>query len=237
MKYINILGALLIGLGIASCEKKEIELYGTDRYVYFTTEEEGFHETNANSDSTNISFFFYIEDDIQYPLEVGLTGAPLDKPATFKVVADTEKSDLPAELYEIPETFEFAAGQVLDTIHIRLKNDPRLLDRQYTLKIDIVDNENFKSHHGKNGRRILKISDIAEKPEWWTENPIEWNYLGEYSRLKYEHFMRATGISSLKGMDEGMIRVYSLKFKRYLENQDPAIIDEDGDPMSVEVIG
>ena len=237
MKSINLLGVLLIAICVASCEKKEIEVYGTDRYVYFTTAEHGFHDTNFTTDSTNVSFFFYLEDDIQYPLEVGLTGTPLDQPARFKVTANLKDSDLPTELYEIPETFEFGAGQVKDTIYIRLKNDPRLLERQYTLKVEILDNENFKSHHGINARRILKVSDIAEKPDWWTENPIEWYYLGEYSRKKYELFMRATGISSLENMDEGMIRVYSLKFKHWLENQNPAIIDEDGNPMTVEVIG
>ena len=237
MKYFYIWGALFMALFVASCEKKEIELYGTDRYVYFTFDKGGFYDSNLTTDSTMVSFFFYMEDDIQFPIEVGLTGKPLDKPATFKVVADKEKSDLPEELYEVPETFEFAAGQVKDTIHIRLKNDPRLLERIYTLKIEIVDNENFKTHGGVNARRFLKVSDIAEKPDWWTENPIEWNYLGEYSRKKYELFMKATGINSLKGMDEGMIRVYSLKFKRWLENQNPAIIDEDGNPMTVEVIG
>lgn len=236
MKFISALSLLYILL-LSACEKKEIPFYEGEHYIYFTTEEEGFHASNVTADSTIVSFFFYLEDDILYPIEVGLTGQLFEQPTKFRVVADREKSDLPEQLYELPETYEFAAGQVKDTIYIRLKNDPILLERQYTLKIDIVDSGEIHSHKGKNARRILKVCDIVSKPDWWVENPIEWYYLGEYSRKKYELFMTVTGVSDLSGLGEGKIRLLTLEFQHWLDNQNPKIKEEDGNEMKTEVIG
>lgn len=237
MNYLYITLFLFAGILLIGCEKKDIGLFGNEHYVYFTTEEEGFHASNATTDSTIVSFFFYMKDDIQYPIEVGLTGQSLDQNTKFKIVADKAKSDLPERLYDIPEFFEFTVGKVTDTIYIRLKNDPMLLERQYTLKLDIVDYGELRTHKGVNGRRILKVCDIAAKPSWWVTNPIEWYYLGEYSRKKYELFMQVTGVSDLGSLGEGKIRLLTLEFQHWLDSQNPKILEDDGNEMTTEVIG
>ncbi|MEG1738193.1 MAG: DUF4843 domain-containing protein [Odoribacter sp.] len=218
---------------LAACSEEQITSYNDEHFVYFVTNE----EAEEVADSTNVSFFFYSEDDIRYPLVVGLTGQPFEKDTKFRVEVDKEKTDLPKNLYDLPETFTFAANQVQDTVYVSLKNNAILQNKRYTLKIDIVDYEGIRTHRGKNGQRTLKVSDIAEKPDWWVENPIEWNYLGIYSRKKYELFLQVTGVGNLKGMDLGKVRILTLEFQHWLDSQNPKILDEDGNEMKTEIIG
>lgn len=230
--------ALSVLLAIISigCDKKDIATYESGHYVYFTTNDE-YRNKDVSVDSIVISFFFYLNDDIEYPIEVGLTGRLFSEDTPFKVVVDKEKSDLPEKLYRLPEFFMFRKGRVKDTIYVKLKNDPILKEKAYTLKLDIVEYGNVLTHRGKNARRILKISDIAERPKWWTDNPIVWYYLGDYSRKKYELFMKVTGVSDLTGMDMGKVRLLTLQFQHWLDSQNPKILDEDGNEMSTEIIG
>ena len=101
MKYFVCI--LVIIAGLSACDKKEIPTWADERYVYFTTDKEKL----AVSDSTIISFFFYLEDEIQYPVEVAIAGKLPEKDMEFKVVVDEKKSNLPARLYDLPETFVF----------------------------------------------------------------------------------------------------------------------------------
>lgn len=231
MKYLSYI--LLLMIGLSACDKKEIPTWADERYVYFSTDK----EKPAVSDSTVISFFFYPEDDIQYPVEVEIAGKLPEKDMEFKVVVDEEKSNLPARLYDIPETFVFHCNRVKDTIYIGLKNDLVLLEQQYALTLRIVSAGGLAAPGDIRGRRLLKICDIAEQPAWWVENPIEWFYLGTYSRKKYEKFREATGINDLTGMDLGKVRLLTLQFQHWLDNQNPKIIDEDGNEMKTQIIG
>ncbi len=235
MKYLFYILLVWIAIG---CSKKNIAIWEGEHYVYFTEEEsKSSSDEISPSDSISVSFFFYLEDEIQYPLEVGLTGQLLEKDTPFKVVVDKEKSNLPENLYSLPNQFIFGKGQVKDTIYIALKNDPILQDKKYDLKLDIVQDGTMLTHKGKNGSRLLKVSDIAEKPSWWLDNPIKYRYLGEYSRKKYELFMKVTGESELNLDDLGKVRRLTLKFQHWLDSQEPKILDEDGNEMTTEIIG
>lgn len=231
MKYFVCI--LVIIAGLSACDKKEIPTWADERYVYFTTDK----EKSAVSDSTIISFFFYLEDDIQYPVEVAIAGKLLEKDIEFKVAVDEEKSNLPARLYDVPETFVFHRNRVKDTICIGLKNDPILLEQQYALTLRIISTGSLAAPGDLHGWRLLKVCDIAERPAWWVENPIEWFYLGTYSRKKYEKFMEVTGIYDLTGMDLGKVRLLTLQFQHWLDDQNPKIIDEDGNEMKTQIIG
>lgn len=235
MKYLY---GLLIILAIAACDKKEIETWAGEHYVYFTTPEDVDPDDVSLADSIDISFFFYLEDKIQYPLEVGLTGKPFDEDVPFKVVVDEEKSNLPSDLYDLPEYFTFRKGRVKDTIYVTLKNDRLLLEQKYNLKLNIVSNDKVLTHKGKNASRLLLVSDIAVRPSWWVTDPIEWWYLGDYSRKKYELFMQVTGESQLDLNNLGKARLLTLQFQHWLDRQNPRIMEEDGKtPMTTRVIG
>lgn len=233
MKY---LFCIFLFLTVMACDKKGIEVWNGEHYVYFTEKEDD-NGNNIPADSISISFFFYIENAISYPLEVALTGKPLDEDVPFKVVVDKEKSNLPEALYNLPEHFVFSKGQVKDTIYVDLKNDATLKEKEYSLKLDIVSEGMMLSHKGKNGSRLLKVSDIAVRPDWWVEDPIEKYYLGKYSAKKYTYFMKATGAIKLNLKDLSEARLLTLEFQHWLDNQNPKIIDEDDNPMKTEVIG
>ena len=236
MRYLFYILLLIV---VIACSKKNIETWQGEHYVYFTEKESLFYgnDESISSDSINVSFFFYINDVIQYPLEVALTGQLLEEDTPFKVVADKEKTTLPENLYEIPDYFIFGKGQVKDTIYITLKNDPILKMKRFDLKLDIVKEGDILTHKGKNASRLLKVSDIVEKPDWWLENPIEWYYLGEFSAKKYKKFMEVTGAESLDLNNLAEARLLTLEFQHWLDSQDPKILDEDGNEMSTEIIG
>lgn len=229
---------ILLPLAIVACSKEDIETWKGEHYVYFTEEEKKFYGNEiTSSDSINISFFFYRDDVIQYPLEVGLTGQLLSEDTPFKVVADKEKTTLPENLYELPDLFYFSKGQVKDTIYITLKNDLMLKDKSYNLKLDIVKHGETSTHNGKNASRLLLVSDIVKKPTWWIENPIEWYYLGEFSRKKYELFMEVTGAEALDLNNLSEARLLTLEFQYWLDKQNPKILEENGNEMKTEIIG
>lgn len=231
------LSYILLLLIVAACSKKNIETWEGDRYIYFTVPEDNKETSNA-IDSIDLSFFFYLEDEIEYPLEVALTGQLLEEDTPFKVVVDKEKTTLPEDLYELPELYTFSKGQVKDTITIKLKNSSILKDNKYSLKIDIVDYGRILTHKGKNGSRRFSVSDTAIRPVWWPEGGIiEEYYLGKYSDTKYKKFMEVTEVSELDLDNLAEARLLVLEFQHWLDNQDPKIKDEDGNDMSTKIIG
>ncbi len=235
MRYLFCILLLSIVVG---CNKKNIEIWQGEHYVYFTEEEDKFYGNEITScDSINISFFFYKNDVIQYPLEVALTGQLLSEDTPFKVVADKGKTTLPESLYELPDFFYFRKGLIKDTIYVTLKNDSILKDKRYDLKLDIVEQGKILTHNGKNASRLLLISDIVEKPFWWVENPVEWYYLGEFSRKKYELFMEVTGAEALNLDDLSEARLLTLEFQHWLDKQNPKILEDNGNEMKTEIIG
>lgn len=234
MKYLSYILLLLI---VAACSKKNIETWEGEHYVYFALNEDN-NESNSAVDSIDLSFFFYLEDEIEYPLEVALTGQLLEEDTPFKVVVDKEKTTLPEDLYELPELYTFSKGQVKDTITIKLKNSSILKDNKYRLKIDIVDYDRMLTHKGKNGSRRFSVSDIAIRPTWWSEGGmIEEYYLGEYSKTKYEKFMEVTKVNELDLDNLAEARLLVLEFQHWLDDQNPKIKDEDGNDMSTKIIG
>lgn len=235
MKYLSY---IILFLVLVSCDRRNIETWEGGNYVYFTEEEKLFYGNKSTvTDSIDVSFFFYLDDVIEYPLEVALTGNFLSEDTPFKVVVNKEKSNLPENLYEIPDHFIFNKGQLKDTIYITLRKDPILKTKKFDLQLQIVKYGNISSHKGKNATRLLKVSDIAVRPIWWIENPIEWYYLGTYSAKKYRLFKEVIGVEALDLNNLAEARLLTLEFQQWLDRQEPKIIDEDGNPMKTEIIG
>lgn len=237
-KYIALLSLLVISI-FYSCTSDEIDAYGDTNYVSFVKE---------IKDTTRFSFFFYPEDEVQYAIQVKLVGRFLTEETDFYISVDENKTTLDKELYSIPEKFSFGAGQLLDTIYIMLKNRPDLFTNKYLLKLDIEDGANISSARGIFGSAVLYVSDMAERPEWWTPtypveggdvdwNSIEWSYLGPYSREKYEAFMEATGEGDLTGWGPGELRSICREFSIWLKEQVPARLEANGEPIEISIIG
>lgn len=224
-KYFIILIGLL--LFVSACEEKELEVYKSNSFVSFT---------KSSSDTTIFSFFFYRDDVVEYPIIVRLMGDP-GAERTFKIESDKKLSTLKEELYEIPEYYTFREGMLQDTIKITLKNDADLLTNQYLLVLELKDGNGLLSSGGSFGRAVMKVSDKAEQPDWW-DGYFARDYLGDYSRKKFELFIQVTGEGDLGNKTAGEKRVLALKFKHWLQVQNPPIYDEENEEeMVVTVIG
>lgn len=234
-KYI----VLSLIISLYACSEKEIRPYEDKSMLAFG---------KSLIDTTYQSFFFFVEDEIEHPVEVLLIGPVPTKDLNFSIVIDEKVTDCPKSLYTMPKSYTFDKGQIIDTFYIKLKKSPEMVDKTYTIAFEVNDSEDLFYPGRLWGRNIITISDKAERPEWWTlsfdtdgepvRNSIESIYLGKYSRKKYEHFILATGVSNLTDMSSGEIRNLSIKFKRYLKAQDPKIFDEDNNQeMTVTVVG
>ena len=221
--FLILIGILFL---FSACEEKQINAFSGSSYVSFVP---------SDIDTTSFSFFFQKEDIVQYPLYVQLMGDP--GPArTFKLAANLEATTLNSSLYEIPEEFTFKEGAILDTIYITLKNDPDLLINQYLLVVELQDGGDLMSAKGAGARSIMTVTDRAVRPDWWDDR-FERDYLGKYSRKKFELFIQVTGEGDLGGKTATDKRRLSLKFKHYLESHDPIWDEENEEDMTVTVIG
>jgi hypothetical protein len=224
-KYIVVLIGLLFL--VSACDEKELQIYKSDSFVSFI---------KSSSDTTVFSFFFYRDDVVEYPMIVRLTGDP-GEARSFKMVANKEQSTLSEDLYNIPDNYTFREGMLQDTITVTLKNHADLLTNQYVLVLELKDGDGLLSAGGSYGKAVLKVSDKAEKPDWW-DDYFARDYLGKYSRKKFELFVQVAGEGDLGDKTQGEKRVLTLKFKHWLEKQNPPIYDEENEEeMVVTVIG
>ena len=138
--------------------------------------------------------------------------------------------------YSLPENPVLHVGKVADTVQIMLHRIPELENERYRLVLALEETADYRL--GPKEFRNNKIIFTAQpsRPEWW-DAAMTSVYLGEYSQTKFEKFMEVTGVGDLTGLSSSEIRALALKFKRYLKAQDPPIKDEDGNDMSVTVIG
>lgn len=222
-------------LAIYSCDEREVETFDDKNYVTLTY---------GLMDTTRLSFFFFFEDVVDYPIEVNLVGKTLKEDVEYNVILDKSVTDAPSHVFSMPERFVFRKDQQKDTFYITLKNNPELKTKEYTISYRIVDTDQLLSVGDILGRSVLTISDKSVRPKWWTtsqeveRNSFETTYLGKYSDAKYELFMQVTGIIDMGVLTPEEQRIHSIVFKRYLKAQNPPIFDDvNGEFMQVTVSG
>jgi hypothetical protein len=218
---------ILVLAGLYSCNEVDMFKYEAGNYLSFNED--------AKKDSINVSFFFHPGvEELSIPLVLNLTGNLLDEDKEFVLSVD-ESSTVEKTDYILPEKLLFGANKVSDTISIVLKKTAKLDLENYKLVLRIEDNSNFKSGFKNFSYRKIYFSNIVSQPVWWDKDIITKCYLGEFSAKKYLLFYKVIGINDLTGVDLSLVRQYSLKFKRYLE-ENPTY-EENGDLMTVSVIG
>lgn len=224
----------IVALMMCACNERVIGVYDSLNYVTLT---------KGLMDTTRLSFFFFpsTPDVVEYPVEVNLAGKSLEKDTPYRVVINTQVTDAPSNIYELPETFIFRKGMVKDTFNIRLINHPDLKTKEYIISFEIADLDGMLSPGQINGRNVMFISDKALRPTWWTTpeediyGSFEGTYLGKYSDKKYSLFMKVTGIIDMGVLSADEKRSYSIIFKRYLKAN--PTYEDDGNLMTVTVVG
>lgn len=224
----------LVALITFACNERVVGVYDSPNYVILT---------KGLMDTTRLSFFFFplTPDVVEYPIEVNLAGRSLEKDTPYKVVINSQVTDAPSNIYELPETFIFRKGMVKDTFNLRLINHPDLKTKEYIISFEIADMDGMLSPGQLNGCNVLFITDKALRPNWWTTSEevllgsFENTYLGKYSDKKYSLFMKVTGIIDMGVLPADEKRTHSIIFKRYLKKN--PTYEDDGNLMVVTVAG
>lgn len=228
-KYIfYIIGILLIG----ACSKDEIEVFNTTKqYLFFE---------KSYADSITYSFFYYPDStSLTVPIGIKLIGNTANYDREFKLSVDTKNSTVESRHYTFPEKFLFRANRVVDTVYVKINNAADLREKSVRLVLKIEENALFLPGQYEYTRNVIRFSDIIAPPEWWNQTIID-SYLGPYTEKKFREFMKVTGVGDLSDKSPDDIWYLSRSFKYYLQEQEKAgtpVIDEDGNIMSVPVIG
>lgn len=216
-----------------SCQKREISVYESGRYVQFT---------KVNTDTTNFSFFFYGgRNEVTYAIPVKLIGTMPSSNISYRIEVDEKISTAPSSIYSFDNNQSFRMGIAQDTVYITFKNQSDLLTNTYMLALKIVENNEVKPGQTNYSTRVFKINDIVVQPSWWTGDMIT-RHLGVYSEKKFRVFMQATGEGDLSIFTPAEQRIHMLKFKYYLiEQKDkgtPVLMEDGRDMLStVPLIG
>lgn len=228
----NILYIIVFALLFIACEKEQIQVFNSQRFVQFSTNYQ---------DTIYTSFFFHNDaPTIKIPVELELVGNALKEDTKFEITAIAEETDVPSESYDILNLI-FRKDVFEHNLEVQFNNNPLFKTKKYKLTLEIGSNENIKKGQTAFSRKTLVISDMIEKPVWWDTNMDNY-YLGLFYPEKYKAFMNITGVMDLSDYDCDELINISLKFKNELkrlkEAGAPLLLDDGTDMLStVKILG
>lgn len=173
------------------------------------------------------------------PVGIKLIGNTTNYDREFKLSVDTKNSTVETKHYSFPEKFLLRANRVVDTVYFKINNAPDLREKSVRLVLRIEKNALFSPGQYEYTQNIIRFSDIIAPPEWWSQEIVD-SYLGVYTEKKFRLFMKVTGVGDLSDLSSDDIWYLSRSFKYYLLEMEEAgtpVVDEDGNNMSVPVIG
>ena len=209
-----ILAFLASLVALASCKEEEILKFGDQRYLHF---KEPFEKTAYRFSFATVPGVD--EHTIKIPLS--LIGKTWEQNAEYKleVVKDGEMpSTISSASFSLPKTPLFRGKVVEDTLEVKLINTADL-NKERLLHLKIAENEMFKLGPVDFRSAYIYVSNVLSQPDWWNED-MKKIFLGEYSDIKYHHFIVATGVTDLKGAQIAKIKVLVKQFIYYLKNLD-----------------
>lgn len=227
---------LLILLGVLAfcgCQEEKPEMFTHERFIKFMFGSE------SGKDYYKIECNFAYESDttmekiISVPVE--FRGYNLTKTLYFAVNVDKEKTTLPEDCFILETEQPFQQdGDFVDTMHVKLQRKAILKEESKILRLKLVSNSDFQVYMTDSLFVEITVLDIFSKPEWWTDD-IAKAYLGDYSKEKYDEFVKETGIRDFGVLDPSEKRYYAIMFKRALKKA--LRYELDGSLMSVTITG
>lgn len=200
--------SIFLMMFLASCEKDQIGRYDLERYVYFTMTEK---------QDTVLEFSKYVgAESYDLYFEVNLMGQLLTSPLAFRLAVVDTLTTASSEQYDFDMKPYFGVNQAKDTIKVTLKKTSALKNREDTLTIAVVANENFNP--GFEGKRYIKIrfNDKDAAPLWWDDTFKI--YFGDYSRVKLDALIACIGVTDFSGVEEPLLRKYAIELKKYIKD-------------------
>lgn len=229
-KTIAILAAT-VALASIGCNKSEILSPTYERHIYMSYPE-------SDNPVFNFSFVSTTKETVQIAVPIKFAGRPLTENLAFAITVHpgAEETTLKeGEEYELPELI-FHKEDFLDTIFVTIHKTERMKTGIYNLKFSLTDNENFFATQTGALEAELRVTAQIAQPSWWNQDVVDF-YLGKYSNKKFELFSQNIFMGDYGELDDSEKRYYALRFKYWLEDQEPAIYDEDDTLMTVAIQG
>lgn len=249
----NYMLSVFIGLVLllSGCQKKEIFIFNDGHELFFEKfyENEKFPGTGS-ADSTQMSFFFFPDgtQDIEAPLVVSLSGKLLEgADLKFNLKVVPEQTTANTSEYTIDPSYSFKpvigpnTTEIKDTIMVKLHRSARIdqLPKGVRLVVELVPNSQVGLGQAERIRARIILTTLSNKPDWWTDE-VSTNLLGEYSQKKFKLFLNE--IDKNAEMNTKFIenrpdeaKKMALKFKAWLNVQNPQIREDNGSLMEVAI--
>ena len=180
---------------LTACSKQQDLVYQQPDNIYFDFTNE---VKNTRVDSFFFSFALFPDkttDTLFLPVRISGKRASTDRWFKIKVV-DSATTAVAGLHYKAPDTaYKMPAdsGKTLVPV-ILYGTDPLLLSRSVTIKLQIVPSGDLLNSFPAMDTAKITFSNRLEQPAWW----VVWiSELGEYSRVKYELFIRTSGTTEL----------------------------------------
>lgn len=244
-KWKGCLGLLLVLFICASCEKSLMSYEGSES-IYFSMQKNANPEESVYLPDASINLMNLVGNEVSYGLNVMITGdaKDYDRPYRVGVVADKTTAKAGVD-FVLPEGGVIKAGQISDSLYVKLIKNDKLQDTEVTLCVQVLPNEHFStdfSQFGHEGRdynvfdpRVynLTFTSMMSKPYWWESysesNPVENGNLGYFTAKKITLINELYSLTYADWLDsdEGgtgainttRIKVIYKKFARYLIEQ------------------
>lgn len=230
----------------ASCKKERLLTYEAQDNIYFNMIV-GADPLNDNlgryADSLGYTFAFSpssVKDSL-VGIPVSVTGSPTAKDRSFKVSVDPSSSAVISTHYEFPVAFTLRAGQLTDSVFVKLKRAPDLASKTVTLVLRLEENENFETKikfKPRNPREAtsidgdtvwvntfkISLTDMLGAGPFW--NDYYYSYFGDFSEKKVKLLNQVAGMplnfwSTAITTDQQMLDAtyYGVFMARYLKDQ------------------
>ncbi|MDD2426282.1 MAG: DUF4843 domain-containing protein [Bacteroidales bacterium] len=227
-KIAYILTSLLF---VSACETVEMETFGDQKFVQFV---------DAYKDSTTLTFMFYPgQSTVDYPLQVKLLGRMDDKDINYKLRIVDKETTAPAAFYSIPEDQLLRKGKVTDTALVQFIKQPEMDAKAYRIVLEVIGTKDVSVGETIYCRKVFWVSNTIAQPEWWDATIVK-SFLGAYSDLKFQEFIKIAGTADLTDKSWDERRALCLKFKYFLQQQADAgnpLKEIDGSDMTVPILG
>ena len=247
---------------LSSCEKSLMSYEGPES-IYFSMQKNANPEENVYLPDASINLMNYTGEGVEYGLNVKVTGNPkdYDRPYLIGIVTDSTTAEKDID-YILPKGGVIKAGQVSDSLYVKLLKSDKLQETSVRLSIQVLPNEHFStnlSQFAHDGREYnvfdprvydLTYTSMMSRPYWWesynTSNVVENGNLGYFTVKKISLINELYSLTYADWLDsdEGgtgainltRVKVIYKKFALYLieqyKNRTP-VLEADGRLMWV----
>lgn len=194
MKVFYIMGLLAMSLLLGACEKKDIGAYDAGKsYIYIDVpyKLDGYGQaTEIREDSISYSFALDAQtvEDTVIKVVVKTIGMPANEDRVYSIEMLPEETTATSAEWDsgILENRCIKAGQITDTLCIRINRSDNLRKQWMQIGLRVVSNEYFEAGYANLQKAKVSFSDILAEPDWWSD----WKRVfGTYYREIYQQWI------------------------------------------------